>query len=79
MLNKIKIFFILSYFNNDIKILKKFRKLYYYIFVIFSTIITPPDVFNQLFFSVALIFFFELFILIFIFKKFLVRKVIKTN
>lgn len=67
------LFFIVSYFNNDINILKKFRKLYYYSFVIFSTIVTPPDIFNQLFFSFMLIFCFELFTMTFIIKKFLVR------
>lgn len=67
------LFFMVSYFNNDINRLKQFRKLYYYSFVIFSTIVTPPDIFNQLFFSFMLIFCFELFTMTFIVKKFLVR------
>jgi Sec-independent protein secretion pathway component TatC len=73
------LFFIVSYLNNNINILKKFRKLYYYSFVVFSTIITPPDIFSQLFFSFLLVFSFELFIITFILKKYLIRKIIKTN
>jgi Sec-independent protein secretion pathway component TatC len=73
------LFFIVSYFSNNINMFKKFRKLYYYSFVIFSTLITPPDIFSQLFFSFTLVFFFELFTIIFIFKKILIGKIIKTN
>ena len=73
------LFYIVSYFTNNIYSFKKFRKLYYYSFVIFSTIITPPDILNQFFFSFLLIFIFELFTISFIIKKLLVRKIIKTN
>nr|YP_009485527.1 SecY-independent transporter protein [Nitzschia alba]AVR57591.1 SecY-independent transporter protein [Nitzschia alba] len=46
-------------------ILKKtFRKLFYLLFVIFSTIITPPDVLSQIFISGSLILIYESLILI---------------
>jgi sec-independent protein translocase protein TatC len=73
------LFFMVNYFNSNTQILKKFRKLYYYIFVIFSTLITPPDIISQLFVSFLLIIFFELLTINFIFKKVLVRKIIKTD
>jgi sec-independent protein translocase protein TatC len=67
------LFFILSYFDDSIKIVKKSRKLYYYFFVIFSTLITPPDVFSQIFISSGLILTYELFILNFMLKNVLIR------
>ena len=43
---------------------KTFRKLFYLIFVIFSTIITPPDIISQIFMSVFLIINYEIIIFI---------------
>jgi sec-independent protein translocase protein TatC len=63
------LFFILSYFNSDKKIIKKFRKLYYYVFVAFSTVISPPDVFSQILISLSVIFLYELLVFIFTFKN----------
>jgi Sec-independent protein secretion pathway component TatC len=71
--------FVISYFNNNIKIIKKYKKLYYYSFIIFSTLITPPDVFSQIFVGLFLVICYELFTIVFIFKTFLARKVVKTN
>lgn len=57
-----------SYFINLTKI-KKFRKLYYFSFIVFSTVISPPDVFSQLFISLFFIIFYELFLLLNLFSK----------
>jgi sec-independent protein translocase protein TatC len=54
--------------KNNILLIKKSRKLFYYFFVLFSTFVSPPEVFSQLVLSFILIFFFELFIFFFIFK-----------
>jgi len=58
--------------------IKTFRKLFYLIFVIFSTIITPPDVISQIIMSFNLIIIFELSV----FTKYLtklIRQPIETN
>ena len=46
--------------DEKLKKIKIFRKLFYLIFVVFSTIITPPDVVSQIFVSVFLIIIYEL-------------------
>ena len=73
--------FFFYYINASILLIKKFRKLYYYIFVLFSTLVSPPEIFSQILVSCVLIFFYELFIFSFIFKSFinsLIRKKVKT-
>lgn len=57
-----------SYFFNLTKI-KKFRKLYYFSFIIFSTVISPPDVISQFFISFFFILFYELFLVMNLFNK----------
>lgn len=52
----------LTKLNNRLK--KTFRKLFYLIFIIFSTIITPPDVLSQIVISCILILVYELLIFI---------------
>lgn len=42
--------------------IKTFRKLFYLIFIVFSTITTPPDVFSQIIMSFSLIVIYELLI-----------------
>jgi len=66
------LFFFLNYVSNKIKTIQKFRKIYYYFFVIFSTIISPPDLISQFFISLFLIFIYE--ILVF----FIITKIIST-
>lgn len=39
--------------------LKRFRKLFYFVFVLFSTLITPPDIISQMFLSIILILTYE--------------------
>jgi sec-independent protein translocase protein TatC len=63
-----------NYINANVILVKKFRKLYYYFFVIFSTLISPPDIFSQIGISLILIIFYEFFIYIY-FIKFFINKI----
>lgn len=66
------LFFCLQYVNKDLKNIKKFRKLYYFCFVLLSTFLCP-DFLTQLLLSVILIFCYEVLLLLFLFnfyKKF---------
>ena len=74
--------FFFSYANKNVSVIKKFRKLYYYFFILFSTLISPPEIFSQILISLFLIFFYELFIFINLLKfaiSFLIRQPIETN
>lgn len=55
---------ILTSLNEDFKQTKIFRKLFYLIFVIFSTIVTPPDVISQICISLSLIITYELLLMV---------------
>jgi len=55
---------ILTSLNERFRQSRTFRKLFYLIFVIFSTIITPPDVISQIFISLSLIITYELLLLV---------------
>jgi sec-independent protein translocase protein TatC len=61
-------FLLLSYTNTSLIAIKKFRKLNYYIFVIFSTLISPPDILSQVLLSTFTIILYEFLIFVFIFK-----------
>lgn len=63
------LFFFFNYINADSSSIKKFRKLYYYFLLLFSTLITPPEVLSQISISLVLIFCYEIFILLFIFRS----------
>ena len=54
----------LSSVNDKLRKTKTFRKFFYLIFVIFSTVVTPPDVFSQIFISGILIVVYECAILL---------------
>ena len=54
------ILFFLNKIINKKKHIKFFRKIFYLIFLIFSTIITPPDVFSQLLITFYLILIYEI-------------------
>ena len=62
--------FFFDYINTNLNLIKRFRKIFYYLFVFLSTLITPPDIISQILFSSCLIFIFEvlIFINIFFFK-----------
>lgn len=64
---------IFDYLKNELIIVKRFRKFLYYFFVIFSTLITPPDVSSQLILSISIIFSYEILVYYSIIKKFLIR------
>lgn len=51
------------------KMIKKFRKIYYYCFLIFSTIITPPEILSQLIIGLTTIVIYELFVFYKLFSK----------
>ena len=74
--------FFFNYINVNILLIRKLRKLYYYFFVLFSTLVSPPDIFSQIFISFIMIIFYELFILGFIIKhslNLLIGQPIKPN
>jgi sec-independent protein translocase protein TatC len=74
--------FFFNYINANSSLIKKFRKIYYYFFVLFSTFVSPPEIYSQICISLVLIFFYELFIYGFILKSsiiFLIRQPIETN
>ena len=54
----------INYFSIELVSVYKFRKLFYLVFVCFSTFITPPDVLSQLFLSFCFIMVYELLILL---------------
>jgi Sec-independent protein secretion pathway component TatC len=75
-------FFFLNYINISLKSVKKYRKLYFFGFVIFSTLLSP-DVISQILVSFILIVVYEIFIIFIIFSKklknlFCLRQPIKT-
>ena len=59
----------LVYIKGNLKLIKKFRKIFYLAFVIFATIITPPDVMTQLILSSSMICFYEALIFSVLFKN----------
>jgi sec-independent protein translocase protein TatC len=75
--------FFFDYINTNLKLIKKFRKFFYYSFIFCSTLITPPDVLSQILFSISLIGVYETILFINIFNLFLrnklIRQPIKTN
>lgn len=65
--------FFLDYTNTNLDLIKKFRKFFYYLFVFFSTLVTPPDIFSQILFSFAIIILYEM-LIIFSILKWLLKK-----
>lgn len=47
--------FFITYFGKQLSVYKLFRKFLYYACILFSTIVTPPDVFSQVALSMTLI------------------------
>jgi sec-independent protein translocase protein TatC len=56
----IVIIFFLNNFVNKQKQIKNFRKIFYLIFLVFSTIITPPDILSQVIITSYLILIYEI-------------------
>jgi len=57
------------YIKGDLKLIKKFRKIYYLLFIIFATIITPPDIATQLLLCGCIIVIFEILIFSVLFQS----------
>jgi Sec-independent protein secretion pathway component TatC len=55
---------VLNNISENVGTIKTFRKLFYFVFIIFSTLTTPPDIFSQIFMSFSLIIIYELLILL---------------
>ena len=49
--------------------IKKFRKLYHFCFIFFSTLISPPEILNQICISLSIIFSYEILVYYSILKK----------
>lgn len=58
-----------DYVKDDLKTVKIFRKFFYYSFVIFSTLITPPDIFSQFILSINIIVNYEILMFFLIIKN----------
>ena len=52
----------LNNISEKVGTIKTFRKLFYFLFIIFSTVTTPPDIISQIVMSVNLILVYELLI-----------------
>ena len=68
------IFVCLQHFNKDLKKIKKFRKLYYFCFVLLATFLCP-DFLTQLLLSTILIFVYEVLLMVFLLNFY--RKLIR--
>lgn len=75
--------FFFTYFRKNLNTYKHFRKFLYYGCIIFSTLVTPPDITSQIVLSIILIVGCETLVYGALFKsllkKELIRKPIKTN
>jgi sec-independent protein translocase protein TatC len=73
--------FFFTFTNKNLLTIKRCRKVYYYFFVLFSTLVSPPEIISQLLISFVLIVLYEFFVFIFILQSsvnFLVKQPIKT-
>ena len=59
---------LLNNYSKNINHIRKFRKLFYMIFVVFSTLTTPPDIISQVLMSTSLITFYEILLFLSILK-----------
>ena len=58
----------LNNYTKKINNVKRFRKLFYIIFVVFSTLTTPPDIISQILMSLALVILYEILLFLSILK-----------
>jgi sec-independent protein translocase protein TatC len=66
-------FFFLADIQRNYLYVRKYRKLYYYIFLLFSTCVTPPDLVSQLFTTTFVVIFYEVMLLLKLFSSFSIR------
>lgn len=60
-----------DYVKRELKTIQSFRKVFYFFFVVFSTLATPPDVFSQLLLSSCLVLGYEVLMFYFIIRSFI--------
>lgn len=63
----------IDYIDNKVKFVKEYRKLFYMLFLLTATLLTPPDVVSQILVLSSFLVTYELIVMIAIFKTFLVR------
>lgn len=63
------LFLFLANIQQNYIYIKKYRKLYYYIFLIFSTFVTPPDLISQILTTLLIILIYEIILLFLIFQS----------
>jgi len=61
-------FIFLDLFGTHLLVIQKLRKIIYYIFFMFSTLLTPPEVIYQVMLSICLIIIYELIIFYAVFE-----------
>ena len=67
------LFLFLANIQQNYPYIKKYRKLYYYIFLIFSTLVTPPDLISQILTTLLITLVYEIILLFSMFQFFLDR------
>jgi sec-independent protein translocase protein TatC len=75
------LFIFLNHIDANTQIIRKFRKLYYFSFLIFATLISPPDISSQFLISTTVIFLYEVLIFMFLIRamaRLLIRSFTKT-
>jgi len=70
------IFICFNYVKKNLQLLKQIRKLFYFLFFLLATTLTPPDVYSQLFISLNAIILYEISIIYIILKTYLLKLVI---
>lgn len=64
------LFFFLINVSQNLHYIKRFRKVYYYLFFLFATLVSPPDILSQTVLSLFAIASFELIIFLFLWRVF---------
>jgi sec-independent protein translocase protein TatC len=69
-IGQVFVFFLLllNFIENKIKFINNTRKIFYSIFLIFATIITPPDIISQIIISLCFSLIYEIIVLIILLK-----------
>ena len=67
------LFIFLADIQQNYYYIKNYRKMYYYVFLIFATLMTPPDLVSQVFTTFFLILIYEIVLLLAIFSFYLKR------
>jgi sec-independent protein translocase protein TatC len=65
------LFFIVADAQQNYVYVKKYRKLYYYVFLLFSTLVTPPDLISQIVTTFVLIVLYEIILVLSMLRSFI--------